>query len=150
DSEVRLRAGKHLLEVAGKDYKTFGKAFTVKRGDDLVLEVTLEPVAKSDSAGKSRRAELSLVHAREHLQKGETESAVAAASLALEDDPTLADAHLVRAEALAAGSKWGDVIRDCTAALKLRPRSVEALVLRARAKINLQLYDAAISDCTDA
>ena len=131
DPTVRVRAGDHLLEVAGKDYKAVSKTFTVKRGDDVVLEVTLEPLVKPDAAEKPRRAQAALARARDHLQKHETEPAIAAATLALADDPTLAEAYLVRAEAQAAMAKWDAVIRDCTAALTLRPKAVEAHVLRA-------------------
>ncbi|MHC4179798.1 MAG: family 16 glycoside hydrolase, partial [Planctomycetota bacterium] len=40
---LRLRVGEHGLVVTGKDYETVSKSFTIRRGENEVLEVVLVP-----------------------------------------------------------------------------------------------------------
>ncbi len=47
---LKLRAGEHELTVTSGEFKTVTKSFTVYRGDNPVLIVTLEPKAPKHEA----------------------------------------------------------------------------------------------------
>ncbi len=43
DQPLRLRVGEHGLEVTGKNFETFTKSFSVRRGENPILQVELVP-----------------------------------------------------------------------------------------------------------
>jgi CubicO group peptidase (beta-lactamase class C family) len=43
---VRLRAGEHGLAITGKNYETVAKSFSITRGKETVVKVSLTPTAK--------------------------------------------------------------------------------------------------------
>jgi serine/threonine protein kinase len=57
EEPLKLRAGPHELHIEGKNFKTVAKSFTVKRGEQEVLKISLEPkegpppVAKQEPQG---------------------------------------------------------------------------------------------------
>ncbi|HEX3315072.1 MAG TPA: serine/threonine-protein kinase, partial [Gemmataceae bacterium] len=49
---IRLRAGEHGLVVTGKDFETVSKSFSVRRGKETVVQVSLAPLAKVAAAAQ--------------------------------------------------------------------------------------------------
>ncbi len=52
DEPLVLRPGEHELTVTGPKYEAVGRSFTVRRGDNAVLEVTLVPISAALSTPK--------------------------------------------------------------------------------------------------
>ncbi len=52
---LRLKVGEHKLEVSGKDFETVAESFTVRRGKQVVLRVTLVPRGKGEAGVADRR-----------------------------------------------------------------------------------------------
>ncbi|HEV3263152.1 MAG TPA: serine/threonine-protein kinase [Gemmataceae bacterium] len=156
DQTIRLRPGKHGLEVTGKDYRTVSKEFTVVRGDNRVLQVALEPVAPAKAAARDRGesgredARMALARARDHLRKHEFEQATVEADKALQLDPKLAGAFLARAQAHNGKGERQAAAADATEALRLDPQSGRAYVVRCVARGNSGDVDGAIADATEA
>lgn len=58
EKPLRLRAGRHALEITSPDFKTISKNFTVRRGPNDVLEISLVPkqtVARVEPPGPAGR-----------------------------------------------------------------------------------------------
>ena len=112
--------------------------------DDLNQAIEYEkpgsPVLARDQTNRARLL----------LHDGREPEALAACEAALKNDPTYAEAHLLRLQALLRLKRYDDLLASCKALVEQGKGSFDVFALRALARTSLKDYAGAIEDDTQA
>jgi formylglycine-generating enzyme required for sulfatase activity/serine/threonine protein kinase/Flp pilus assembly protein TadD len=159
DQPLRLRVGTHGLVVAGKDFETVAESFTVKRGTEVPLRITLIPkpaVAQSKPPAQSSPPALReeepnhLLRGDQYRDAKDFDKAIAEYDKAIELDPNNVAAYRGRGLSCLGKDDFDQAIADTTRAINLDPKDSVAYAARGAAHLNKEEPDRAIADCTEA
>jgi tetratricopeptide (TPR) repeat protein len=99
---------------------------------------------------KASRAEINVKRARELLDKGDADGAIAAANRALTLNPNLGEAYAVRGGAYLRKKDDDRALDDCNRAIEMDRYLAEAFAYRGEAHLRKRDFQRSVADCTEA